>query len=1015
MQNKAAIQVFAILLALACIWELSFTFVTNRIESKVKAEAGDSTELEQALLDSMKNKKVWLWYTYNDVKQKEINLGLDLKGGMNVTLEVSIPDLLITMANDSRDSAFLKAINSSVEIQKTSQTNFVDIFRKEFERIKPGGRLASPQIFGHGEQSLIKSSMTNDEVVTILKREAEMAVLRTKQVLDARVDQFGVTQPNIQLLEGSSRILVELPGVKDPTRVQELIQAEAHLEFYETYENGEIYPVLKKVDEYLAKIKVGQKPGDTLLVVTNDSTTQDTIKNPVVMDPKKDSTTLTPKDSDKTDTNTKGGGVMGGGMTDAERQKANPLFSRLSINFYRSEQDNKEYLGPGPTVGYAYAKDTAMIMSFFRMADVVKFLPKDLKLRWDKKADEKSGVFPLYALRTLKNGKAAMEGDAVVDAREEQDDTRGGFRISMTMNSQGSDDWAALTKKNVGRSIAIVLDEKVYSAPRVENAITGGVSSITGNFTYEDAKTLASVLKAGKFPTRAVIVEQAVVGPSLGKKAINAGIISLVIAFVVILGYIAFFYGKAGITADLALFANIFFLVGCLAAFKTTLTLPGIAGLVLTIGMSVDSNVLIFERIKDELRQGKRLKIALEDGYKRAYSAIIDANITLGIITLILMVFGAGPVKGFAVVLFIGILTSTFSSIFITRLLFDWQLKKNWNVTFSTKLTENFMRKANFNFVGRRKIFFAISAIITVIGIVSFFTKGFNLGIDLKGGRSYTVVVDNGNFTTTDVVNALEPKFGSAPIVKFYGSTDRVKIMTKYKVEENDTAVEKGIERMIYDAMAPLYTTKPTFEQFTNKDHNHGLVESYKIGPTVARDVKNKSIYAIVLSLAMIFIYVLFRFKGWQFGVGAIVALVHDVIVVLAVFSIFDGILPFSLEIDQAIIAAVLTVMGYSMNDTVIIFDRVREYLGEGRKGTMKELVNSALNSTLGRTVNTSLNVFIVVIISFLFGGEGVKGFAFAMVIGIVIGTYSSIFIATPIVVDLKKDKGDKLPAPAKK
>jgi len=482
------------------------------------------------------------------------------------------------------------------------------------------------------------------------------------------------------------------------------------------------------------------------------------------------------------------------------------------------------------------------------------------------------------------------------------------------------------------------------------------------------------------------------------------------VAFIIILIYIAFFYGKAGITADLALFANLFFLIGALAAWGATLTLPGIAGLVLTIGMSVDSNVLIFERIKDELRHGKRLKIAIEDGYKKAYSAIIDANITLGIITLILMFFGAGPVKGFAVVLFVGILTSTFSSIFLTRLLFEWQLKKNWNITFSTKPTENFMRNPKINFVGKRRIFFAISGIVTVIGLVSFFTKGFNLGIDLKGGRSYTVVVDNNNFTTTDIVQALETKdkFGSAPIVKYYGSTDRVKIMTKYMYDaKNDTAVERSIEKMIYDAVSPFYTTKPTLKEFTNKDHGHGIVESYIVGPTVASEVKSKSIWAIVLSLMMIFLYVLFRFKGWQFGVGALVALIHDVVVVLAVFSIFDGILPFSLEIDQAIIAAVLTVMGYSMNDTVIIFDRIREYLGEGKKGEMKDLINQALNSTLGRTINTSLNVFIVIIISFLFGGEGVKGFAFAMLIGILIGTYSSIFIATPIVVDLKKKNAD--------
>lgn len=1017
MQNKGAIQVFAVLLALACIWSLSFTFVTSNVERKIHAQAGDSIELEQALLDSMKTKKVFLGYTYEDCKQREINLGLDLKGGMNVTLEVSVPELLKAMANNTQDSAFNQAIKSATELQISSQKNYIDLFAQEFEKFKPGGRLASPQIFGHGDQSLIKSSMKNDEVIAILKREADLAIVRTKEVLDARVDQFGVTQPNIQLLDGTNRILVELPGVKDPTRVQQLLQATAKLEFYETYENPEVYPYLEKIDAYLAKVKiVDQLNGVTDTIPDNDSSQTDTIIKPVT------NPTDTNVVKDSADTNKPNGGNMGGGMTDAEQEKLHPLFFRLQFNFYKGENE-QQYLAPGACVGFSFVRDTATVMKYLKMPEVIKMLPKDIKLRWKNKPMEQDPTrIELIALKPLKGGKPSLGGDVISDASFEPDDQRGGFRITMKMNSEGAEEWARITAANAptggnrGRCIAIVLDDKVYSYPTVEGAIKGGISTITGNFTSDEAKSLAAVLKAGKLPTPATIVEQAIVGPSLGKKAIQAGILSLIIAFLVIMVYIAFFYGKAGITADIALLANLFFLIGSLAAWGATLTLPGIAGLVLTIGMSVDSNVLIFERIKDELRHGKRLKIAIEDGYKKAYSAIIDANLTLAIITIILMVFGAGPVKGFAVVLFVGILTSTFSSIFLSRLLFEFQLKRNWNISFSTKPTENFLRNPKINFVGKRRIFFIVSALITIIGVTSFFTKGFNLGIDLKGGRSYTVVVDNGNFSTSDVATALSAsdKFGSSPVVKFYGSTDRIKIMTKYKVEETDTAVEKQIEKMIYDAMLPFYNTKPTFAEFTSKDHVHGLVESYKVGPTVARDVKFKSVWAIVISLLMIFIYVLFRFKGWQFGVGAIVALAHDVIVVLAVFSIFDGILPFSLEIDQAIIAAVLTVMGYSMNDTVIIFDRIREYIGEGKKGDMKDLINQALNSTLGRTINTSLNVFIVIIISFLFGGEGVKGFAFAMLIGVLIGTYSSIFIATPIVVDLKKNKMSDA-APTKK
>jgi SecD/SecF fusion protein len=1018
MQNKGAIQVFAILLALACIWHLSFTFVTNRVESKVRAEAGDSTQLEQSMLDSMKSKVVYnlglVKYTYDECKKREINLGLDLKGGMNVTLEVSIPDLLRAMANNTQDSAFNKAIKSATELQKTSQRNYVDLFVEQFLVYRPGGNLASPQIFGHKDQGMIKPSMKNDEVISILKRESDQAILRTFEVLNARIDQFGVTQPNLQLLEGTNRILVELPGVKDPTRVQELLQATAKLEFYQTYENYEIYPTLEKIDKYLAQIKVTEL-GDSGKVDTIPADT-----NQLVMKPDTTKNTDTSKvDTNKLDTNGKGG-TMGGGMTDAEQEKLHPLFYRMQFNFYTAEND-QQMLAPGPMVGISAARDTALVMKYLRMPDVAKMLPKELKLRWTKKAlSENGSEFGLIALQTLK-GKPALEGDVITDAYDEPDDNKGGFRVTMKMNSDGAEEWAKITAANApqggkpGRSIAIVLDDKVYSYPTVESSIKGGISSISGNFTADEAKTLASVLKAGKLPTPATIVEQAVVGPSLGKAAINAGIFSLIAAFLLILVYMVFYYGKAGLVANLSLLANVFFLFGSLAALGTTLTLPGIAGIVLTLGMAVDANVLIYERIKEELRHGKRLKIALEDGFKMALSSIIDSNLTTIIIAIILMVFGAGPVKGFAVVLFIGILTSMFSAIFLSRLMFEWQLKKNWKINFSTKMTENFMKSPKFNFVGRRKIYYVISGILITAGIISFAAKGFNLGIDLKGGRSYTVVFDNKNASISEISSNLAGKLGSAPIVKFYGSNDRVKVITKYKVEQTDSATEREIEKILYDGLSPMFDTKPSLADFSNKDNDIGLVESYIVGPTVARDVAAKSIWAVALSLIMIFLYVFFRFKGWYFGLGALVALIHDVIIVLAVFSIFDGLLPINLEIDQAIIAAVLTVIGYSINDTVIIFDRIREYLGEGHKGDTKGLINSALNSTLSRTINTSFTVFLVLIISFIFGGDAVRGFAFAILIGVVVGTYSSICIATPIVVDLRRDKSLGSPAPAKK
>lgn len=1014
MQNKGAIQVFAILLALACIWHLSFTFVTNRVESKVRAEAGDSLQLEQAMLDSMKTKKVWLGYTYDDCKKREINLGLDLKGGMNVTLEVSIPDLLRAMSNYSTDSAFVKAVASAKEQQATSQRNFIDLFVESFLKERPNGKLSSPGIFGHKEQSIINQSMKNEEVIAILKKESKDAIYRTFEVLKARIDQFGVTQPNVQLLEGTSRILVELPGVKDPTRVQELLQATAKLEFYETYENQEIYPSLDKVNSYLAKIGiVGGAASDTGSVDTSDVDTLQLTTNPPV-------DTNQTVDTGKSQVDT--GKVNGMGMQDqAEMERKNPLWARMQYNFYQGE-DQKSYLAPGPLVGISRSSDTALVNSYLRLPEVIKILPKDLKLRWTKKSlNENGSEFGLIALKTTKD-KPALDGDVIVDAEESQDQTRGNkMMVTMKMNRDGAEEWAEITRRNApqtkgarGRCIAIVLDDKVYSYPTVEGQIKGGISQITGDFTYDEAKTLASVLKAGKLPTPANIVEQAVVGPSLGQKAIKAGIFSLIAAFIAILIFMVLYYGKSGLVADLSLFSNVFFLFGSLAALGTTLTLPGIAGIVLTLGMAVDANVLIFERIKEELRHGKRLKIAVEDGYKRALSAIIDSNITTLIIAIILIVFGAGPVKGFAVVLFVGILTSMFSAIFISRLIFEWMLKRNMNLGFSTKLTENFLRSPNINFVKRRKIYYIVSGLVMAAGIASFVTKGFNLGIDLKGGRSYTVVLDNKNASVAEITSNLSTQFGSAPIVKFYGSTDRVKVITKYKVEQTDSATEREIERKLYEGLSGSFTSKPNFDDFSNKDNDIGLVESYIVGPTVAQDVASKSIWAIGLSLLMIFLYIFFRFKGWQYGLGALIALIHDVVLVLAVFSIFDGILPINLEIDQAIIAAVLTVIGYSINDTVIIFDRIREYLGEGRKGDTKGLINSALNSTLARTLNTSFTVFLVLVISFLFGGEAVKGFAFAILVGVVVGTYSSICIATPVVIDLKKDKPEK-PSGSKK
>lgn len=997
MQNKSAIQIFGVLVAIACIFHLSFTFVTRRVESRAKEYAAGDVELERAFLDSMQGQVVYnlglVKYTYAETKQREINLGLDLKGGMNVTLEVSIPDLLIAMSNDSKDSTFVKAIRVASEQQKKSQANYVDLFYKAFTSINPQARLSSPLIFGHKDQEMINIKMTNEEVRQILAREADQAVDRTFEVLNARIDNFGVTQPNIQKLENSGRILVELPGVQDPNRVQKLLAASARLEFYETYDNQEVFQYIQKANDELARLRVAK-------TVSIDTTAQTDTTQTVALETVPDTTGTTELTEDKTEDTT----TTNSQMTQEQFEKENPLFALLIPNIGTNES-NQQFYNPGPVIGYATAFDTAKIGGYLRMPQIKTILPKDLRLFWEQKssADNPTNLMALVACKiTRRDGKASLEGDVITDASFEPDDRKGGFRVTMKMNAEGAKTWAELTKKNIGKSIAIVLDGRVYSYPNVEDAITGGISSITGNFTFEDAKTLASVLKAGKLPTPANIVEQAVVGPSLGKKAINAGLTSLGISFLLILVYMFFYYGKSGLNADIALVSNVFLLIGTLAALGATLTLPGLTGIVLTLGMSVDANVLIFERIKEELRDGKGLRLAVSDGYKRAYAAIIDSNITTLLIALILMIFGAGPVKSFAVVLFWGILTSLFSAIFITRLIFEWQMKRKANISFSTKATENLFRNVNIDFVSRRKLFYTISTVLVLGGIASFFLKGFNLGVDLQGGRSYTVSFDNSTISTPDIANALGAKFGSTPTVKFYGSSEQVKIVTKYRYNDVGEDVEKEIENEMYEALSPFFAEKISLDEFTDKEGT-GISESYKVGPTIARDVKIKSIWAVVLSLIMMFTYILFRFKGWQYGLGAVIALAHDVIIVLALFSIFDGILPFNLEIDQAIIAAILTVIGYSINDTVIIFDRIREFYTEHKRGNTIELVNKALNSTIARTLNTSVTVLIVLVIAFLFGGEAIKGLSFAILIGVIVGTYSSIFIATPVIVDLKK------------
>jgi SecD/SecF fusion protein len=981
MQNKGFFQFITVLLALACLYHLSFTFLTRKVEREAAEFAEGDPVKEKAYLDSVADEKIFGLVSYRYAKLREMNLGLDLKGGMNVTLEVSIPDLLLAMANNTDNPLFHKALAKASDEQRKTGGDYITLFIKALKEEDPNVSLASPMLFGHKDQERINYKMTNEEVEAILRQEAETAADRTYEVLLNRIDKFGVTQPNIQKLEGTNRILVELPGIKDPQRAEQLLQATAKLEFWETYDMRKLIGPLEKINEYLAKIQTDVPAGgDTInsqgTVGSGSSTaTSDTLS----------------EISDTATSELK---------SQEELLKNNPLFSILVLARFRNSETGQEEFVESPIVGYIHIKDTARFNRYLRMPAVKALLPTDVKLLYGHKAD--NGYLTLYAIWVQRRDrKAPLEGDVITDASFRKNDQGAGFMVEMSMNAEGAEKWAKITEANIGKAVAIVLDDVVYSAPTVNEKIPNGRSSITGNFDYEEAKGLASVLKGGKLPVPARVVEKAVVGPSLGEQSIRAGLISMIIALVVVLLYMAFYYNRAGLVANVALFANILFLTGALAALNTTLTLPGIAGIVLTFGMSVDANVLIFERIREELRGGKGLRLALSDGYQRAYSSIVDSNVTTLLTALVLMVFGAGPVKGFAVVLFVGILTSLFAAIFVSRLIFEYFLDRKKTIAFENKFTANAFKNININFTGRRKVFYAVSSLLILAGVISFFTKGFNLGVDLKGGRTFTITFDQNNIPTPDLAKALEQQLGEAPVVKYFGATNRVKVITDYKHDESSQAAEEEVIQKLYEASRPFYASPPSYEQFKDEDSGVGITSAEKVGPTVAGDTRTKSVYAVVFALVVMFLYIMFRFRGWQFGVAATAALMHDVLITLAFFSLLDGLVPFSLEIDQTIIAAILTVIGYSINDTVVVFDRIREYFREHKRGEVPDLINSALNSTLSRTFNTSITTLVVLLIIFIFGGPAIKGMCFALLIGIGIGTYSSLCIASPLVQDL--------------
>ncbi len=998
MQNKGAIRLVIITLILATIYQLSFTFFALKAKSDAKAYGHGDYAKEIYYLDSMKNQKVYnfLWiknYTLKECQDRQINLGLDLQGGMNVMLQVSVPSLINELSNHSQDPTFRRAMQEAEKAARNNQKDFLTIFYEKYKAVAPNGKLASifatsPQLRGQ-----IEYNFTNDQVIAVLKTQIQSAIDNSFNVLRTRIDRFGVTQPNIQKLEGQNgRILVELPGVKDEERVRKLLQQSASLEFYLTYESKEIWPIIKEADKrYAALLKEKSLQKDTTKTLLSNNA-----KN------NKADTTKSLLTQSKQDTSAIVSDTSQAQESKAQNLKLHPLIGRI----YPAMDQNNQLIN-GPVIGYVSVTDTAAIDKILRNPEIRSLLPSDLKLSWTVKADPRfknAIIFDLIALKTTPEGTAQLGGDVIANARHSYNQNKGSAEVTMIMNASAAKKWAELTRQNIGKSIAIVLDGEVYSYPTVQGEITGGVSSITGNFSIEEAQDLANVLKSGKLPVKIRIVELNHVGPSLGKESINAGMLSFLLAFLVVLLYMALYYNKAGVVADIALLSNVFFIIGILASIGAVLTLPGIAGIVLTIGMSVDANVIIYERIREEMRSGKGLKKAITDGYSNAYSAIIDANVTTLLTGFILYIFGHGPIQGFATTLIIGIFTSLFTAIFISRIIFDGMLKKNKNIKFASKWSENVLENPKINFLGKRKLFYFISGTLILISIISLATRGLDLGVDFLGGRTFIVRFEK-PVNTLKIASLLEKEFGAPPEVKTFGSNNQVEITTKYKISSNDPNVETELYEIMYKGLIPIIGKKVTYKEFTKKY----IMSSQKVGPTIANDIKTAAAYAVFFALLGIFLYIFLRFKNWQFGMGATLALLHDSIIVLGVFSLFHGWLPFSLEVGQAFIAAILTVVGYSVNDTVIIFDRIREYFVIHPKRNKLQTMNDALNSTLSRTLNTSLTTFFVLLVIFLFGGTVIRGFVFALLIGIVVGTYSSLFIASPITYDtLHRKEVDK-------
>ena len=1004
MQSKGFIKLIAVLLALACVYQLSFTFKTRSVEKKAAEYAAqfpleEQPGAEQHYLDSVQNLPVYNMglrkFTYKECKEKELNLGLDLKGGMNVMLEVQVEDVVKALAGDSQnDPAFVEAIAEANEAMKQGSSNdYIADFVKAYERLSGGRPIAG--IFVSPDRKDITLESSDADVEKILKRETEAAIAASFNVLRSRIDHFGVTQPNIMRLPNSHRILVELPGVKEPQRVRDLLQGTASLEFWTTYDAREVLPILVSADKFIRSEQSSQPAAGEAEVSAEAASTAPAAGETSGLIAEVGADSASVAESART------------GNYDREE---NPLFAVLDPSF-----------AGGAAIGAAYKADMAAVNAYLAQPAVRELFPADILFKWGVKGDDHiDGRYYLYAIRvSTPDGKAPLDGSVVTEATEQYAQRGANAVVSMSMNGEGTQEWARLTGENIGKCIAIVLDGYVYSAPRVNGKIDKGQSSITGDFTIQEAKDLANVLNSGKVPAPAKIIQDTVVGPSLGQESINAGMLSFVIAFILVLLYMGLFYKTAGWMADIALLTNVFLLMGVLVSFGAVLTLPGIAGIVLTMGMAVDANVIIYERIKEELRGGKGLSLAIKDGFSKAYSAIIDGQLTTIITGIVLFVFGTGPVQGFATTLIIGIVTSVFCAIFITRLMIEWIVAKWGSISFSYKWSEAFLSNTHVDFIGKRKVAYVLAVALMALSCVSFAVRGLNLGAEFTGGRAYVVRFDK-PVSAEDVRENLDKAFSriadaDASSVSFevkqYGNENQMRIVTQYRYDDTSDEATAEVEKIVYDALSPLYSYAITFEQFRNTQTDlNGILTADKIGPSIAQDMTWNAIYSVLFSLIAIGLYITFRFKRWQWASGATIALAVNALFIIGLFSMLYGFVPFNLEVNQAFIAAILTIIGYAINDTVVVFDRIREYLGMYPKRNLKENVNNAINSTLSRTINTSGTTLVTLLAIFFFGGETIRGFIFALTVGVIVGTVATIFIATPIAYDLmsKRAKLDK-------